>query len=235
MSNIEIRVSIVIISYELGGLLMNKRWTKIAFCPHCGNKTTHLLLYTHGFEGIYTFFDEEHDFEYDQEMPEQYFLAICETCKGPLLYYKHLGLDAEEDFPKGSLIWPEQKELSKKVPQKIRDYYEEAIRIKRIAPSSFAGQIRKCLEALCDARKIKKGNLLNRLEELANNGEIPKHFTEMADILRLLGNIGVHSSDTNVRSLPVDTIDDFFTAIIEYVYGFPSRIKEMKQSYKEYK
>jgi len=32
--NIEIRIPIFIILYELGGLLMNKRWTKIAFCPH---------------------------------------------------------------------------------------------------------------------------------------------------------------------------------------------------------
>ena len=57
----------------------------------------------------------------------------------------------------------------------------------------------------------------------------------MADILRIFGNIGVHSTETNIRSLPVDTIDDFFTAIIEYVYGFPSRIKEIKQNYKKYK
>jgi len=57
----------------------------------------------------------------------------------------------------------------------------------------------------------------------------------MADIIKYFGNIGVHSTETNIRSLPVDTIDDFFTAIIEYVYGFPSRIEEMKQSYKEYK
>ena len=214
---------------------MNQRWTKIAFCPHCGNKTTHLLLYTHGFEGIYTFFDEEHDRKYDQEIPEQYYLAICETCKGPLLYYEGYGPAREEDFKKSYLIWPKQKILPGKIPQRIREYYEEAKRIKRIAPSSFAGQIRKCLEALCDARKIKKGKLFKRLEELANNGEIPKHFTEMADIIKYFGNIGVHSTETNIRSLPVDTIDDFFTAIIEYVYGFPSRIEEMKQSYKEYK
>jgi len=214
---------------------MNQRWTKIAFCPHCGNKTTHLFLYTHCFEGIVTFFDEEHDWEYDESLPEQYDLAICETCKGPLLYYEGYGPATEEDFKKSYLIWPKQKKLSEKVPQRIREYYEEAIRIKRIAPNSFAGQIRKCLEALCDARKIKKGKLLNRLKELSDKGEIPKHFIEMADILRFLGNIGVHSSETTIRSLPVDTIDDFFTAIIEYVYGFPSRIEEIKQSYIEYK
>jgi hypothetical protein len=214
---------------------MNQRWTKIAFCSHCGNKTTHRLLYTHGFEGIYTFFDDDYDIEYDQEIPEQYYLAICETCKGPLLYYEGYGLATEEDFEKSYLIWPKQKKLPGKIPQRIKEYYEEAIRVKRIAPNSFAGQIRKCLEALCDDRKIKKGKLFKRLERLANSGEIPKHFIEMADILKFFGNIGVHSSEKNVRSLPVDTIDDFFNAIIEYVYGFPTRIDEIKQSYKEYK
>ena len=139
---------------------MNQRWTKIAFCPHCGNKTTHRLLYTYGFEGIVTFFDEGHDVEYDQEIPEQYYLAICETCKGPLFYYEGYGPATEDDFKKSYLIWPKQKRLTENVPKRIREYYEEAIRIKRIAPSSFAGQIRKCLEALCDARKIKKGKLV---------------------------------------------------------------------------
>ena len=208
---------------------MKKRFTKIAFCPHCGNETTHLLLYIHNCEEIYTMDDEE------VSSPMQYYFTVCETCKHPLLYGDlHICTD-EEDFQTSYLFWPKQKILSKNVPQRIKEYYEEAIKIKKRAPNSFAGQIRKCLEALCDARKIKQGNLVNRLEELANKGEIPKHFTEMADILRFFGNIGAHSSETNILSLPVDTIDDFFSAIIEYVYGFPSRIEEIKQSYKEYK
>ena len=233
MSNVEIRVPLFIISYELGGLLMNKRLTKIAFCPHCGNKTTQLLLYTHDCEDIITMDDE--DGGHDQSFPVTYYLTVCETCNFPILYGELLWGTDEKDFQKSSLMWPKQKELSREVPQRIREYYEEAIRIKRIAPSSFAGQIRKCLEALCDSRKIKRGQLINRLNELSDKGEIPKHFIEMADILRFFGNIGVHSSETNIHSLPVDTIDDFFTAIIEYVYGFPSRIEEIKQSYKEYK
>jgi hypothetical protein len=212
---------------------MKKRLTKIAFCPHCGNKTTQLLLYTHDCEDIITLDDEEG--EHDESFPVVYYLTVCETCSLPILYGELLWATDEKDFQGSSLIWPKQKELSRKIPQRIREYYEEAIRIKKIAPSAFAGQIRKCLEALCDDRKIKQGNLFNRLEELANNGEIPKHFIEMADIVRFFGNIGVHSTETNIPSLPVDTIEDFFTAIIEYVYGFPSRIEKIKQSYKKYK
>ena len=208
---------------------------KIAFCPHCGNKTTQLLLYTHDFEEIITAFDEENGIDHEGSLPVQCYLTVCETCKNPLLYGKYHSSTEEEDFQKSGLLWPKQKKLSGKVPQKIREYYEEAIRIKRIAPSSFAGQIRKCLEALCDARKIKKGKLVKRLTELSEKGEIPKHFIEMADILRFFGNIGVHPSETNIRSLPVNTIDDFFIAIIEYVYGFPSKIDEIKKIYKEYK
>ena len=208
---------------------MKKRFTKIAFCPHCGNETTHLLLYIHNCEEIYTIDDKE------VSSPMHYYFTVCETCKHPLLYGDLITCTDEEHFQTSYLYWPKEKLLSKNVPQRIKEYYEEAIKIKKRSSSSFAGQIRKCLEALCDARKIKKGKLFNRLEVLANNGEIPKHFTEMADILRFFGNIGTHSSEINMRSLPVDTIDDFFTAIIEYVYGFPSRIKEIKQNYKEYK
>ncbi len=213
---------------------MNERWTKIAFCPHCGNITTQISLYTHVFESVYTFFDKEHDIEYDKKIQEQFYLAICGTCKGALLYSGDFGVPVsmEEVFKQSYLIWPQQKILSEKIPEKIRRYYEEAIRIKMIAPNAYAGQIRKCLEALCDDRNIKQGSLFIRLDELALRGEIPKHFIEMANILRFFGNIGVHSIETNTP-IPVDTIEDFFIAIIEYVYGFPSRIEEIKQSYKK--
>jgi hypothetical protein len=150
---------------------MNKRLIKIAFCPHCGNKTTQLLLYTHDCEDIITMDDE--DGGHDQSFPVTYYLTVCETCNLPILYGELLWGTDEKDFQKSSLMWPKQKELSREVPQRIREYYEEAIRIKRIAPSSFAGQIRKCLEALCDARKIKRGQLINRLNELSDKGEIP--------------------------------------------------------------
>ena len=212
---------------------MNKQYTKIAFCPHCGNITTQRLLYTYDCEEIITMDDEDEGHE--ESFPLMYYFTACETCNFPILYAELLWGTDEKDLQKSILIWPEQKILSKKIPSKIRRYYEEAIRIKKIAPGAFAGQIRKCLEALCDDRKIKGNNLSIRLKKLANSGEIPKHFIEMADILKFFGNVGVHSSVKNIRSLPVDTIDDFFTAIVEYVYGFPSKIEETKQSFKEYK
>ncbi|HAJ32839.1 MAG TPA: hypothetical protein DCK79_05660 [Candidatus Atribacteria bacterium] len=214
---------------------MNKQYTKIAFCPHCGNITTQRLLYTYDCEETITMDDENEGHE--ESFPLMYYFTACETCNFPILYAELLWGTDEKDLQKSILIWPKQKILSKKIPLKIRKYYEEAIRIKKMAPNAFAGQIRKCLEALCDDRKIKRGNLSlsKRLEKLANNGAIPKHFIEMADILRFFGNVGVHSSVKNIRSLPVDTMDDFFTAIVEYVYGFPIRIEEIKQSIKEYK
>ena len=212
---------------------MKKLLTKNAFCSHCGNNTTQLLLYTHECEEIISI-DHEGG-EHDESFPLMYYLTVCETCNHPILYAEVLWGTDEKDLQNSILLWPKQKVLSEKIPQKIRNYYEEAIKIKKITPGAFAGQIRKCLEALCDDRKIKQGYLSDRLKELSNKGEIPKHLTEMADILKYFGNIGVHSNETNISSLPVDTIDDFFTAIIEYVYGFPSRIEEIKQSYKEYK
>lgn len=48
---------------------MNKRLKKIAFCPHCGNKTTQLLLYTHDCEDIFTVFDEEHSMDHEESLP----------------------------------------------------------------------------------------------------------------------------------------------------------------------
>lgn len=50
----------------------------------------------------------------------------------------------------------------------------------------------------------------------------------MTDVLRLLGNIGAHAAGQSVKLGHVRAIDDFFRAIIEYVYVAPSKLKEFR-------
>lgn len=54
-------------------------------------------------------------------------------------------------------------------------------------------------------------------------------------MLRLVGNIGAHASDDSVHPLQATAIDNFFKAIVEYVYVSPMRISEFKESMGKYK
>lgn len=147
------------------------------------------------------------------------------------MLYDNPGDQTEEtEFQFCELEFPKKGQLAISVPQAIRNAYAEASRIREIAPNAFAVQIRRALEALCDDRKAKGRNLGEKLKDLSGRGEIPPVLSEMTDVLRLIGNIGAHGIDQTVHQLHVFALDDFFKAIVEYVYVAPARLREFKKS-----
>ncbi|MDO9538298.1 MAG: DUF4145 domain-containing protein [Thermoplasmata archaeon] len=158
-----------------------------------------------------------------------YFVARCETCKEILIYHSY----TEEDYRSAELYWPNIG-LNKAVPEEVSRIYNEAIRIKQLAPNAFAVQIRRALEAVCKNRGTQKHSLAQQLKELAEKGEIPETLSEASDILRLIGNVGAHASETEVHPLQATAIDQFFKAIVSYVYVSPAMIKEFKENMKKY-
>jgi hypothetical protein len=166
--------------------------------------------------------------------PWSTFVAVCETCHQVLLY-DNPGDQLEENvFTSGDLVYPKAGKLGSSVPQFVREIYEEAWRIKGLAPNAYAVQIRRALEAICEDRNAKKGNLQTRLSDLASKGDIPKTLVEAGDILRLIGNVGAHAKADSVHPLVAFAIDDFFRAIVEYVYVAPSRIGSFKEKWERY-
>jgi hypothetical protein len=189
----------------------------VAYCPHCGNDSQQQLIASH----------------FHRATPNgrsYYTVVFCETCRGPLLYQHEAGAPGGWFSLEGlTLVWPQAATLHHSVPPRIRDVYREAAGIKQRSPNGFAGQIRRCLEALCRDRKADGRNLSDRLLQLADKGEIPTVLTEMTDVLRLLGNMGSHDDDVSVGPEYVDVIDDFFRAVVEYVYVAPYRVNEVRK------
>lgn len=200
----------------------------VAFCPHCGNTAPQQLVHvqrfwTHGYYPDGT--------ETDPDLSCAYFVATCETCQEVLVYLAEGEIPEPKDFARwAGLIWPDAGFLPQSVPQRVRDCYEEAGRIKRLAPNAFAVQIRRALEAICEDRDAAKGPLHARLKQLATRGEIPPVLAEMTDVLRLLGNIGAHAADQTVKPGHVRVIEEFFRAIVEYVYVGPSKIRAFRET-----
>jgi uncharacterized protein DUF4145 len=128
------------------------------------------------------------------------------------------------------LYWPDSGALHPSIPDDVRKYYVEANQVRRASPSSFVVQIRRAIEALCRDRGVQKGVLKQRLDALAERGEIPPTLTAMADLIRLLGNIGAHDSSEDVYSADVEAVDAFFRAVVEYVYVAPARVTWVRES-----
>jgi hypothetical protein len=198
---------------------------RVAYCPSCGNKSPQKLIHVQHSSDIGYAEDEE-----EVDMPLAYYIAACETCNGILVYQAVGHIFEDKHFNQADLVFPPSGELHRSVPERVAKIYKEAARIKNLAPNAFAVQIRRALEALCEDRGAQKGVLQKQLKELAERGEIPTKLAELTDVLRLVRNIGAHASDDEVKPWQVFTIDEFFRAVIEYVYVAPGKLDEYKRS-----
>ena len=198
---------------------------QVAFCPHCGHPSPQILALTQKYqETLYAT-----DGEILEGIDGVYYVSICETCN-QLILYGAMGIGVRpERFTSAGLIWPKLGSLHEAVPQRVQQIYQEAHTIRHVAPNAFAVQIRRGLEALCDDRGAKTGSLSKRLAELVSRGELPPVLGEMTEVLRLLGNLGAHAAAVDVHLGQIPALDDFFRAVVEYVYVAPAKVKAFRE------
>jgi Domain of unknown function (DUF4145) len=200
---------------------------KVGFCPHCGNRAPQNLLLKHSYTA--DTYSVEDGRKNEADAPCEYFIAECATCNELLVYHSFAALVPDEDFTEADLVYPTSPELHASVPEIVRVCYSEAAKVKNAAPNAYAVMIRRSLEALCDDRKVAKGILQRRLAELVSRGEIPQTLAEMTTALRLLGNVGAHDTAQSVTLPMTWVIDEFFRAVVEYVYVAPSKLAAFKE------
>ncbi len=203
----------------------------IAFCPHCGNSTPQRLVFAHSYEGVG--YDARTGAKDEYGIPCVYYIAICSTCNNLLLYHNFIDETDTEHFSEATLIHPSNHQLPSSVPDTVKQAYAEAVRIQRIAPNAYAVMLRRALEAVCDDRNVHDGSLQKRLAALVERGELPATLAEMTTMLRTLGNAGAHYTDKQITVQMTWGMNEFFRAIIEYVYIAPSKIEDFKKRVKQ--
>ena len=155
------------------------------------------------------------------------FVAKCSSCGGSSLYRTAFG-EYPDDFPNAKLVWPRNAELPESVPPAVRTRYTEAWRVQHQSPSSYAVQIRRALEAICNDRGLTKGSLQQRLRALESDGHFPSLIADISNALRVLGNLGAHDSDRELTIYDTARIDECFRAILDYLYIMPARLAAIR-------
>ena len=198
----------------------------VRYCAHCSNRAPLSVLFEYQFEEE---FEESEHTPYDHYVVE-YFLVKCETCNDLSLYVKpDPDIFYHEDIL-GIRVHPKIDSLSESVPINIRDVYLKTLKILKINPEAFCVQIRRLLEFVCIDKGIKGKNLDKMLKEMTAKGLIPKVLSEMSDNLRVLGNLGAHAlENVEITSYDASLANDFFKAIIEYVYVAPAKVDSFKK------
>jgi hypothetical protein len=212
--------------------------TRIAFCPHCCNRAPQKAIAVHTCSETTWFESDDEGREEEVDYDGTYFVATCGTCRQLLLYWKQGNPDDKGPsgqlayFRQSGLIWPPRLMSGSAVPAPVAGIYAEAAVVKRVSPNSFAVQIRRALEAVCADRGASGHSLHGMLAELGRRGDLPPVLGEMTDVLRLLGNVGAHASDRTVRPSQVDALDEFFRAVVEYVYIAPEKLRRFREKLK---
>jgi len=207
----------------------------VRHCGHCSNHTLHQVVFHYSSPALWDHIADPYEEEEklrDME-PILYYLLECSTCKDISLvggYATELP-EKMHDYP---LLYPSSIELPDTVPRNIRAVYAEGAEIRHRAPNAFAGQIRKALELLCDDKKALGRDLFHKLQYLGNKGVLPITLTDMASLIRKIGNAGVHSKG-EVFFFDAALIDDFFRTVIEYVYIAPVMVESLKNRLEQYK
>lgn len=195
-------------------------------CGHCGNKTPNVLLCEAFSTSVaHSTINPKDIFDFECS----YYLMKCKTCYGVSLYYDNEFDEDRGNITEAFLCYPLIKNATEEVPSSIRQTYNEALKVEKISYTAFALLIRKALELLCKDQKATGRNLKAQLENLAQRGIIPENLSQMADALRLLGNLSAHDS-YELEYSEVRAMKDFMSAMLEYVYVAPAKIKKLKDS-----
>ncbi len=203
----------------------------LRICPHCGNKTILELKSTIiEVDTVKPFGDDGPS----ELINIQSYVLQCRTCGEVSLYRDWNFQDEPTDVYAAKQLYPGEKNLVD-VPQAIRDSYFEAKKVEKNSPTAFAVLIRRALEYLCKDKEASGRNLKEQIDDLALKEVIPKTLARMAGALRYFGNLGAHSTDTKIGIQEAEMMDDFFIAVIEYVYIAPGKLKKLEESLKKTK
>ena len=206
---------------------MNKK-EQILVCPHCGNKAPQEIKCT-------AFGTEEIEIGGNTIDIKTYTIFVqCKTCLEASVYWDWEESNEPGNLKEAPLLFPSTKKFSG-IPKAIQDSYDEAKRVQKISPTAFAVLIRKALEYLCREQTASGNSLKEQLENLAERNIIPATLSRMANALRYFGNIGAHSTEVKIGSEEAGVMDDFFIAVIEYVYVAPEKLNKLSKQLKDKK
>lgn len=204
-------------------------------CSHCGNVARQEQLFQHSCGMLY---DQIPNGEETEDLHEvfHWYAYCCTTCSALNLYggfsmENHPNSDFPRLYPEGANLLPDLHKLSAgdPIPPRITRIYAEVYPLRKRSPNAFVVQIRRALEFICQDKGATGRDLFSKLQDLVTQGVFPGYLEEMTDLLRRIGNIGAHADQGDADIWDAELIDDFFRAIVDYVYVSPSKIERLKK------
>jgi hypothetical protein len=199
-----------------------KREKIIQFCPDCNSIVETEIV-----------FEYPHNVQHIDEMRCEgtiVKLAKCLNCENPILFTEDF-IDIEDNyFVQGKVqLYPDKESgLKSNAPSTILRPYNEALKCFRAnAYEATVVMCRKGIDAICHDKGETKGNLVNKLKNLKDNGLLENTFYNWSNELREIGNLGAHSHDVEITQQDAKDTLEFFEALILYLYHLVDKYNEL--------
>jgi hypothetical protein len=199
-------------------------------CPHCGTRTQFTPLHS-------AIVIKEDEFEWREK--DYHYLCQCAYCSD-VVYAKFWEVDFDPD-------WTFQYEMhypttvmqhgEHELPELILVSFLEATKcLNSRADLATVVMCRRTIEAiLADKGQKKFSNLSTAISKLSTDKTIHESMAHLADLIRVVGNIGAHASATNVDSKQAREAFDLTRRLIEMLYILPKRASDAKKKLEEAK
>lgn len=203
-------------------------------CYHCGNKTQmkQISHYERSeTETFYPMFTSSIEITFYTDWD----LYLCPVCDNVTLIKTSKNSDDRdpEDFSlltEETILYPGVSIEENGFPVAVRKSFEAALRVKNIEGGLCAIAIRRTLEMMCKDKQAVGRSLYDKLSDLSNKGILPPILSDMATVLRELGNEAAHGiDDTQFSEDIIEAMIKFTQVILDYVYHLPNRISAIQE------
>ncbi len=206
---------------------------EIIKCFHCGNETPMKKVgeYSWGSRDLdYSEF-EEFDFLFKYELfacPVCHKVTLRQTYGDESMIQYHAN-DQLSFYDEQSILFPLSSIESNYVPSKIKAAYEAALKTKGIDKHICLMALRRTLELMLKDQGATKWGLKDKIEEVAAKGLLPDTLKEASSFAKVLGDTAAHDKEVEIDSYDIETIAEFISYIIEYLYIIPNKIRAYRE------
>ena len=144
-------------------------------CRHCGNAGPTRIA------GRVSDLDVHvDDSGYPWASGTMYEVLVCAKCERATFRagFWHEGMESDEWGAR--ILYPSEPEWPAGLPDAVQREYEAARRVAPLAPNAYAVLLGRVLDAVSADRGAEGDTLYERLNDLADKQEIPRHLAEMA-------------------------------------------------------
>lgn len=203
---------------------------EIVRCFHCGNETPMQKV------GEYSWGSRDIDFS-EIDFFYKYELFACPVCHkvtlretyGDETMMEYHNCDQVSFYDEKNILFPVNSINSNSVPQKIKEAYAAALKVKEIDKYVCLMALRRTLELLLKDKGAVKWALKDKIEEIAAKGLLPDALKEASSLAKMLGDTAVHDKEIDIDQHDVEAIAEFIRFIIEYLYIVPDKITTYKR------